>query len=286
MKTPDEWTARRQEIRDAVRDIYGSPDRKSAHKGRPVTSDLSIDEALVLHSIGWEPVELVCGAGVYPIPTGAWQWAYGEIRYASVAMRSAFDRAAERIGTECAGADAAGVVGVRVDVTIERHAVYVVLVGTAVAPSTGRVGLGRPFVSDLSGQDFALLHNAGWEPCGLAHGAAFVYAPRRSAADAISQTRQNVELTNFTEAIYAARESAMARAQSSALGLGANGIVAVQVSEGPMDFAHHAIGFVVYGTAVKPGPAGHQYRAPQVSVSLDDRVRQFDVTSLRGTSTG
>lgn len=281
MNTPEEWTARRREIRAAVEAIYG-PRRGASHKGRPVTSDLSIDEALVLHSIDWEPLELVCGAAVYPIVQGAWQWSIGEINYASNAMRRAFDTAIERIGSECAHADGAGVVGVNVEVSVQRHAVYVVLVGTAVAPSSGNLKLGRPWVSDLSARDFALLHSAGWDVCGLAHGAAFVYAPRRSAGDTLAQTRQNVELTNFTAAMYAARESAMGRAQDSALGLGAKGMVAVRIAEGPMDFARHAICFRAFGTAIKPGPAGHQYRAPQVSVSLNDAVQLFDATSLRG----
>lgn len=280
MKTPPEWSARRQEIRDAVKAIYGP--RSAAASATAVTSDLSIDEALVLHSIDWEPVELVCGAGVYSVPQGAWQWALGEIRSASGAITSAFDTAIERIGSECAHVNAAGVVGVRVNVTIEQHAIYVVLMGTAVVPSSGHTPVGRPFVSDLSGRDFALLYSAGWEACGLAHGAAFVNAPRRSASDTLSQTRQNIELTNFTQAMYQAREAAMQRTQSSALGMGAKGIVAVQVNEGPMEFAHHAIAFTVYGTAVKPGPSGHQYRAPQVSVSLDDRTNLFDVAALRG----
>jgi uncharacterized protein YbjQ (UPF0145 family) len=280
MKTPPEWSARRQEVRDAVKKIYGP--RSGAPSRAAVTSDLSIDEALVLHSIDWEPVELVCGAGVYPVPQGAWQWAVGEITYASEAMAAAFNAAIERIGSECARVNAAGVVGVRVDVTIERHAIYLVLMGTAVVPCSGHTSPGRPFVSDLSGRDFALLCSAGWEACGLAHGAAFVNAPRRSASDTISQTRQNIELTNFTQAMYQAREAAMQRTQSSALGMGAKGVVAVQVNEGPMEFAHHAIAFTVYGTAVKPGPAGHQYRAPQVSVSLNDRIDLFDVAALRG----
>lgn len=282
MNNSAEWSARRQQIRDAVREIYGSSATEISRRGRPATSDLSVDEALVLHSIGWEPVDLVCGAGVYSIPRGTWQWAYGEIRDASDALSRAFDSAIERIGSECAQANAEGVVGVRVDVSIQRHAVYVVLIGTAVAPTSGRPKLGRPFVSDLGGRDFGLLHNAGWEPCGLAHGASFVYAPRRSAGDTLAQTRQNVELTNFTEAMYAARGSAMQRAQTSAIAMGAQGVVAVQVREGPMDFAHHAIGFTVYGSAVKPGPRGHQYFAPQVSVSLDDRIASFDAASLRG----
>ncbi|HEX3826999.1 MAG TPA: heavy metal-binding domain-containing protein [Sporichthyaceae bacterium] len=250
-------------------------------KNRPVTSDLSLDEALVLHSIGWEPVELVCGAGVFSIPSFSWQWASGEIGGASYAWHSAFDAAVERIGTECGRVDAQGVVGVRVDVSIHRHAVHVVLVGTAVAPSAGGRP-GRPFVSDLSGRDFALLQNAGWETCGLAHGAAFVYAPRRTAGDTLSQSMQNVELTAFTNALYAARESAMERFQTSALRMGATGVVAVRMNEGPMNFAHHAIGFTIYGTAVRPGPSGHRRQEPMVAVSLNDPVNLFKTASLRG----
>jgi uncharacterized protein YbjQ (UPF0145 family) len=274
------WTALRQQVLEAARGIPGPAGHAGSGKSRPVTSDLSIDEALVLHSIGWKPVELVCGAGVFPIPGYSWQWASGEIGYASSAWHSAFGAAIERIGAECARVDAQGVVGVRVDVSIHRHAVHVVLVGTAVAPSTGGRP-GRPFVSDLSGRDFALLQNAGWETCGLAHGAAFVYAPRRTAGDTISQRTQNVELTTFTNALYAARESAMERFQTSALRMGAAGVVAVRMNEGPMNFAHHAIGFAVYGTAVRPGPSGHRRQEPMVAVSLNDPVKIFDTASLR-----
>ena len=88
-------------------------------------------------------------------------------------------------------------------------------------------------------------------PLGLAVGASFVYAPRRSAGAAMKQKTQNVELTNFTEAMYAARESAMERMQRSALEVGGHGVVEVKVTEGPMDFARHAVGFTAWGTAVK-----------------------------------
>jgi hypothetical protein len=92
---------------------------------------------------------------------------------------------------------------------------------------------------------------------------------------------QNVELTTFTNALYAARESAMERFQTSALRMAAAGVVAVRMKEGPMDFAHHAIGFTVYGTAVRPGPSGHRRQEPMVAVSLNDPVKLFDAASLR-----
>jgi uncharacterized protein YbjQ (UPF0145 family) len=265
----------RPAIRDAVRALAAAKggrgsSRAARASGRAITSDLSIDEALVLHSVGWEPVELVCGAGVYSVPQGSWQWAVGEITGASYAAAEAMAAATRRMEGECRAAGGAGVVGVRVGVSIEHHAVNVVLVGTAVSPSGGQPHRGAPFVSDLSGRDFALLHNAGWQPCGLAYGSSFVHVPRRSAGTAIAQSNQNVELTNFTQAMYAARESAMERMQASAL------------QQKPMSFASHAVGFTTWGTAVQASPGGHRYLQPQVAVPLDDAVVQFAAQSMRG----
>jgi uncharacterized protein YbjQ (UPF0145 family) len=141
-----------------------------------------------------------------------------------------------------------------------------------------------PFVSDLSARDFTLLQRAGWMPVGLAFGASFVYAPRRTAGTAMKQTRQNVELTNYTEAMYSARESAMEKMQRSALHAGGQGVVEVKVTEGPMSFARHAVGFTAWGTAVRLVAEAHQFVQPQVVLPLDDAVVTFDAESLRGSS--
>jgi uncharacterized protein YbjQ (UPF0145 family) len=250
--------------------------------GRGSTSDLSVDEILLLHSVGWEPVDLVCGAAVRSIWMGVWNWGVGEIGVASTAHALAVSAAVQRIGRECAGVGGHGVVGMSVEISVSPHHVDAVLVGTAVRPRQSGPPRGRPFVSDLSTRDFALLHQAGWDPRGLAFGASFVHAPRRRAMTAVQQKSQNVELTNFTEALYAARESAMERMQASALEIGAKGVVDVQIHEGPMHFARHAIGFTAWGTAVVPGPAGHQYLRPRVVLPLDDKVVQFDARSLNG----
>jgi uncharacterized protein YbjQ (UPF0145 family) len=117
---------------------------------------------------------------------------------------------------------------------------------------------------------------------GLAVGASFVYAPRRSAGVVLKQTSQNVELTNFTEAMYSARESAMERMQESALAMRGTGVVEVKVKEGPMEFAHHAVGFAAFGTVVRLAAERHQGLEPMMILPLDDPVRDFDVTSLRG----
>ena len=258
--------------------------RPSPASGGRMTSDLSIDEELVLHSIGWEPVELVSGVSMHGVPIGVWNWGVGEIGHASSAYARSFANATTRIHEACTRAGGRGVVGVHVEWSVERHHVDVALTGTAVRPvgATGR-GTDPVFVSDLSGRDFSLLHLAGWAPLGLAAGASFVYAPRRSLGSTMKQSGQNVELTNYTEAMYSARESAMERMQAAAIALGGSGVVEVKVTEGPMDFAHHAVGFTAYGTAVGLVADEHRHLGAQMVLPMDDPVVGFDAASLRGT---
>lgn len=246
-----------------------------------MTSDLSIDEELNLHSIGWEPVELVSGVSLFSIPVGFWNWGQGEITAASEAHAHAFRNASARLNHEAARAGGHGVVGVRVESSIRPTHVEVSLIGTAVRP-VGAAALSdaNVFVSDLSGRDFTLLMSAGWEPLGLATGASFVFAPRRSMSAVLQQQAQNVELTNFTEAMYSAREAAMTRMQDAALALDGEGVVAVQVSEGPMSFAGHAVGFVAIGTVVRLAAASHRSISPSTAVSLNDRMVTFDAATL------
>lgn len=250
-----------------------------------VTSDLSIDESLILHSIGWEPRELVSGVGTYSIPYGTWTWATGEIELASSAHHHALQSAVSRMQEECRRAGGHGVVGVHIDITIHKHYINAVLVGTAVAPTAAEHGHRTPFVSDLSARDFVLLHRGGWTPSGLAFGASFVYAPRRSLGATMRQSGQNVELTNYTEALYAARESAMERMQQWGRHLGGVGVVGVQVSEGPMHFASHAIRFTAWGTVLHHAQHAATLGPPRIVVPLNDKSLLFDVASLRGPRT-
>jgi uncharacterized protein YbjQ (UPF0145 family) len=249
-------------------------------KDRGITSHLSVDEGLLLHAAGWEPLDLVVGVGVVSIPYGVWQWGQGEIAVASDAHNGAVRLASQQLRSECDKVQGYGVVGVRVEVEVRQHHVDVELVGTAVRPINGAPHKGNAFLSDLSARDFTLLKTAGWMPVGLAFGASFVYAPRRTAGTAMRQSTQNVELTNFTEAMYSARESAMERMQQSALALGGTGVVEVKVTEGPMDFAHHAVGFAAYGTVVRLEADQHRAITPRMVVPLDDAVLAFQAATL------
>jgi len=267
-----------------------TPEAPSQERG--ITSDLSVDEALLLHAAGWEPLDLVCGVAVVSVPVGVWNWGRGAISLASDAHDTAVDQAARQLRGECSKVHGHGVVGVRVGVSVRTHHIDVELVGTAVRPMGGNKVRGAdaaqamPFVSDLSARDFTLLQRAGWMPVGLAFGASFVYAPRRTAGTAMKQKTQNVELTNYTEAMYSARESAMEKMQRSALQVGGQGVVEVKVTEGPMSFARHAVGFTAWGTAVRLAAEAHQFVKPEVVLPLDDAVVTFEAESLRGGAAG
>jgi uncharacterized protein YbjQ (UPF0145 family) len=246
------------------------------------TSDLSIDETLLLHSIGWEPVDLVFGISWWSIPWGVWQWQTGEIGEASAAFAGAMGDAAEQLRAECARTGGSGVVGVEIELSVRSHHVDIALSGTAVRP-VGAPPPAQPFVSDLSARDFALLTRSGWRPLGLAAGASFVVAPRRSARQWAAQQAQNTELPHLTEALYLARERAMERMQRAGLELGAAGVVAVKLREGPLSHSARIMQFVAVGTAVRLDADVHQPITPQMVVPLDDAVRLFEATSLRKT---
>ncbi len=265
------------EVRRAVASLAGK-----APKTESTTSDLSIDEELNLHSIGWEPVELVSGVSLFSTPVGLWNWGEGEITSASEAHALAFKYAIGRIHREAADAGGHGVVGVHVERRVYSTHIEVSLLGTAVRPVGAKsVEPSNVFVSDLSARDFTLLMVAGWEPLGLATGASFVYAPRRSMGTVLQQQSQNVELKNYTDAMYSSRESAMERMQQVALELKGTGVVGVKVVEGPMSFAAHAVGFAAWGTVVRLVSDAHHFVRPTMVVSLNDSGVAFDAQSLQ-----
>ena len=272
----------RPSLKDEVRralSVLNAP--VAAMNATSMTSDLSIDEELNLHSIGWEPVQLVSGVSLYSIPYGYWNWGQGEIEGASKAHATAFANATSRLVRAAGAAGGHGVVGVHIERAIHPTHVEITLVGTAVRPIDTNVRLERSvFASDLSARDFTMLMVAGWEPLGLATGASFVFAPRRSMSTALQQQSQNVELTNFTEAMYSAREAAMQRMQEVAIAMHGTGVVAVKVQEGPMRFASHAVGFVALGTVVRLAKPAHQMIDPMMVVSLNDASLSFDAQSL------
>lgn len=268
------------ELQQAMAALH-RPQPPDAGTAQATTSDLSIDETLLLHSIGWEPVDLVFGVSWWSIPWGVWQWQTGEITEASTAFAGAMGEAAEQLRAECARAGGAGVVGVTIGLRVASHHVDISLTGTAVR-RIGTAPSGFEFLSDLSGRDFALLSRSGWWPLGLVAGASFVIAPRRGARQWAAQQGQNLELPNLTQALYQAREGAMGRMQQAGRDMGADGVINVKLREGPLGYNARVMQFIAVGTAVHLRDDVHRHVNPTMVVSLDDTVRQFEAESLRG----
>lgn len=258
----------------------GGPPGQEAGRAHGATSALSIDETLLLHSAGWEPVDVVFGVSWWSIPWGVWQWQTGEVVEASRAFAGAMSQAAHTLRDECARAGGTGVLGVEVETHVASRHVAITLTGTAVRRVGGH-GAGFDFLSDLSARDFVLLTRAGWWPLGVVAGASFVIAPRRTARQWAAQKTQNTELPNITEALYLARERAMARLQDAGIALGADGVVAVRMREGPIGYGNRVMQFVTIGTGVTLRESEHRNVEPSMVVSLDELVRQFEAGSLR-----
>ena len=64
--------------------------------------------------------------------------------------------------------------------------------------------------------------------------------------------------------------------------MGGAGVVEVKVTEGPVSFAGHAVGFAAYGTVVRERDGEHAKLDPRMVLPLDDPVGAFEATALRG----
>jgi uncharacterized protein YbjQ (UPF0145 family) len=113
-----------------------------------------------------------------------------------------------------------------------------------------RAPSGKPFQSDLSGQDFWTLLKTGHRPVGMVMGCCVYHVGRRGPLATVAQTGRNAELPNYTQALYDAREAAMQRMQTEAEELQAEGIVGVTLAEHNHGWGSHMIEFFAVGTAI------------------------------------
>ena len=88
---------------------------------------------------------------------------------------------------------------------------------------------------------------------------------------AMGNIGQNVELPQFTQALYDARELAMSRMQAEAEQLHAEGIVGVQLLSHGHRWGGHTTEFFAIGTAVRPLRSDHHIPTPQLVLPLTDR---------------
>src|SRR5665213_1892611 len=72
------------------------------------------------------------------------------------------------------------------------------------------------FTSDFSVNEFLLVRKAGFEPIGLSVGTCVYHVAHRGMMAGLGTVNRNVELENFTSAMYEAREIAIERMQVEA----------------------------------------------------------------------
>src|SRR5271167_2261626 len=241
------------------------------------TSDLSVNEFLLVKQAGFDPVGLVVGSSIYHIGIQLAGWKRSqELTVLSEAMYGARQLAMTRMEEEADELGADGVVGVRLDIgryEWGQDMAEFIAIGTAVKHREGklhRAPSGRPFTSDLSGQDFWALLQTGHRPVGMVMGSCVFHVAHQSWRQSIGNTGRNVELPNFTRALYDARELAMERMQAEALEAKAEGIVGVHIEEKSHGWGSHVIEFFAIGTAIIPaeGIEDHVIPAPQTVLDL------------------
>ena len=245
------------------------------------TSDLSVNEFLLVREAGFRPLGLVLGSSIYHVGFQMRRWGQNqELDTLSQAMYHARELAMTRMEAEAAVLGGDGIVGVRLAIEFKEFGndlAEFLAVGTAVkadqtAPhGTWRNVKGQPFTSDLSGQDFWTLIQAGYAPLGMVMGSCVYHIAHRGFGQAFSNIGQNVEVPQFTEALYDARELAMSRMQAEAEQLRADGIVAVQLLSLPHRWGGHTTEFFAIGTAVTPLRDDHHITTPQLVLPLTDR---------------
>jgi len=223
------------------------------------TCDLSPNELLVVREAGFDPLGLVLGSSIYHIGFQQANWSKNEeMGVLTQAMYHARELAMTRMEEEADQLGADGVVGVRL--TIGRYEwgaelAEFIAIGTAVKHREGalhRAPNGRPFTSDLSGQDFTTLLRGGHRPVGLVMGNCVYHVAHQGLRASWKQFGRNQEMPNFTQALYEARELAQERMQREAQALQAQGIVGARIAEGSHGWGSHVIEFFALGTAVVP----------------------------------
>ena len=256
----------------------------SVAAGGSFNSDLSASETALLHHAGYAPLGLVGGSAMYHVgEQSGFAERDRELILTSRAYNHATELAVGRMAKEARELRAHGVVGVRF--SFARHdwgenCIEVKIMGTAVLTAGSRTG--KPWLSDLPGQEWWALHQAGYDAVGLVYAHCVWFAPVTAADEQIERSGENKEFKHLRNALKQSRNVADGRIQEMARKLDAHGVVGVHLSRRVAEFEHenefdrpasphkhHVLMLSVIGTAVRyrSRPDGAPAR-PQLVVSL------------------
>lgn len=252
-------------------------ERLAQGKAGIFTSDLSVSEFLLTREAGFEPLGLVMGSSIYHIG-----WQFGSLRESyelevlTQAMYHARELAMTRMEEEADALDADGVVGVRIEVSRSEwgeNLAEFMAIGTAIrardAAGHYRAPSGRPFTSDLSGQDFWTLLRAGYRPVSLVMGNCVYHVGYQGLKQWFNQVGRNCEMPTYTQALYDARELAVGRMQAEAAREKADGIIGARVEERNHGWSNHVIEYFAIGTAITATRDDHTIPTPTLTLALN-----------------
>ena len=260
--------------------------------GHPLfTSDLSVNEFSLARNQGYTALSQVMGSSIYQVGwqftrNFTWNTAAYELTNVSNAHQHAAQLALGRLEQEAALLRAHGVIGVRLntrDYEWGQNLLEYTAIGTAIRLENTPLPP-RPFLSDLSGQEFWTLLQAGYYPDGVVTGFCSYYVSLGSQA-----TRQlnswfgggwtNQEIVPFSQGLYTARSLAMDRLLNMSRRLNAIGVVGMHIHSNRrlieqesnetkyMDFS---VQFSAVGTAINALRKDHVIPAPQPTLTFTD----------------
>jgi len=236
------------------------------------TSNLAPDELALLRRHGYRPRGLVMGSAVWHVGQAFASMTDCEVTVLSHAYDKATALAVSRMEQELYLIGGHGVVGVTLKMI--RHEwgeklVEVQVMGTAVQGPGNMPS--RPFLSDLSVQEWWALHRAGFDAAGLVWGYCTWFLFTTAQDEFIHTSFGNTEFDHFSLGLGRARNRALDNMHDQARRLGANGIVGVTIDRklqevrlrGPdmgemqnqgYEREHHNLTVSIIGTAIRVNP--------------------------------
>jgi uncharacterized protein YbjQ (UPF0145 family) len=223
-------------------------------------------------SPGWQSTTAIGGGG------GGWLGPPAAVVEAPGLRQSLYEartRAMDRMRQECALLGGDGVVAVRLTVApFPAGGLEFQAIGTAVR-ADGPVRPRQPFLSDLSGQEFASLLRSGWVPCALVLGIAAMIRHDDWATQATTQSWSNQEVAGYTDLVQAVRGAARETLRQDCARHGGSTVVVrgitLEIGEracsATQDGHDHLAQSMVIGTAIVPFEhAGGNAPAPPLTI--------------------
>lgn len=242
------------------------------------TSDLSVNEFLLVKEAGFEPLGMVMGSSIYHV---GYQFSRlresCELEVLTQALYEAREFAMSRMEAEAKALGADGIVGVKLvinNMAWGDNLAEFQAIGTAVMAKDRQKNYrnndGSLFTSNLTGQEFWTLLQSGYRPLSFVMGSCVYHVAYQSFGKMFGNMGKNVEIPQFTQALYDARELAMERMQKEASLARADGIVGVSINEEGYRWDPHTIEFCSVGTSITPISDNHEITKPELILNLND----------------